>query len=196
MKRLKADCLLKVLDHNAQLREILARGDELQLPNWYVGAGFVAQTYWNRRHGFHLLQHIKDIDIAYFDDTDLSEASEHDHECRIQSLFPKVPLKFDVKNQARVHLWYAQRFGKSITPYRSTEDAINSWPTTATCVGIRSNGLELHLCAPFGLEDLLEMIVRPMSFPGFPGHPARRVSSGLDHGKQDASKAKETHRRV
>jgi len=50
----QAASLLEVLDHNAHLREILA-SDELQLPNWYVGSGFIAQTYWNHRHGFDLL---------------------------------------------------------------------------------------------------------------------------------------------
>jgi hypothetical protein len=35
-----------------------------------------------------------------------------------------------------------------------------------------------------------------LSFPGFPGHPTRRVSSGLVHGIEDDTQAEEAHRRV
>jgi hypothetical protein len=38
----------------------------------------------------------------------------------------------DVKNEARVHLWYERRFGRHLEPYRSTGDAIATWPTTAS----------------------------------------------------------------
>jgi uncharacterized protein len=70
----------------------------------------------------------------------------------------------EVQNEARVHRWYAGHFGYEIAPYESAEAAINSWPTTATCVGVRTasaGGLQLD--APFGLADLFNMIVRPNS---------------------------------
>ncbi|MDX2053370.1 MAG: RHS repeat-associated core domain-containing protein [Polyangiaceae bacterium] len=51
------------------------------------------------------------------------------------------------------------------------------------------NAITNHPDAVPGLGTIIESL----SFPGFPGHPAKRVSSELDHGKQDSSKAKETH---
>jgi hypothetical protein len=66
-----------------------------------------------------------------------------------------------VKNQARVHLWYRRKFGYGIAPYRSVEDAIATFPTTATAVGLRKVGIGYELCAPFGLTDLLGLVVRP-----------------------------------
>jgi hypothetical protein len=72
-----------------------------------------------------------------------------------------IPLEFDVKNQARVHLWYEKKFGYPIQPYRSVEAAINTWPTTATAIAARIDECGYKICAPFGLNDLLGMIVRP-----------------------------------
>jgi hypothetical protein len=40
------------------------------------------------------------------------------------------------------------------------EEAIATFPTTATAVGIRPAGDGLDACAPFGLDDLLAPIVR------------------------------------
>jgi uncharacterized protein len=70
-------------------------------------------------------------------------------------------MKLDVKNEARVHLWYQQRFGYAIEPCRSSADAIATFPTTATAVGVRRIHGEFECCAPFGLADLFGLIVRP-----------------------------------
>lgn len=65
-----------------------------------------------------------------------------------------------MKNQARVHIWYEDKFGYSIKPYTSTDEAITTFPTTATAVGIRPLDNRLALCAPYGLSDLLAPVVR------------------------------------
>ncbi|MBZ9792989.1 nucleotidyltransferase family protein, partial [Rhizobium sp. 3T7] len=67
----------------------------------------------------------------------------------------------DVKNQARVHSWYEAKFGYSIDPYTSTVEAITTFPTTAAAVGLRPGHANLELCAPYGLSDLLSVVVRP-----------------------------------
>ncbi len=153
--------LRDMLGHTEYLWNILSRGREIQLPNWYLGAGCITQTYWNYKHGYPVTKHIRDVDIAYYDPADLSETSERKHEDRIRSLFSDTSLQFDVKNQARVHLWYEKRFGYTISQYESVEDAINSWPTTATSIGLRFERFEQKIYAPFGLNDLFSMIVRP-----------------------------------
>ncbi|WP_425388940.1 nucleotidyltransferase family protein [Cytobacillus solani] len=59
-------------------------------------------------------------------------------------------------------MWYEKKFGFSIQPYVSLEDAIHSWPTTATSLGIRKEQSDLfNIYAPFNLDDLFSMIVRP-----------------------------------
>jgi|SRR5580700_8024572 hypothetical protein len=88
----------------------------------------------------------------------LAEAS---HERRLRDLFQHLPIKLDVKNEARVHLRYEDRFGYAIKPYLSSADAIATFPTTATAVGVRRICGKLECCTPFGLDDLFGLLVRP-----------------------------------
>jgi uncharacterized protein len=67
----------------------------------------------------------------------------------------------DAKNEARVHLGYGERFGRDIDAYHSTEEAIATWPTTASSVAVRYDREGFVVCAPFGLADLLGMVARP-----------------------------------
>jgi hypothetical protein len=147
-----------VLMENPDVRATLGWAAERGLPSWYLGAGGVVQTVWNRAHGFPPTHAIKDYDLVYFDPDDLSEATEHHYEADAREALG-VPV--DVTNEARVHLWYAERFGRAIQPYRSVEEAIATWPTTASSIGVRLELEDLKVCAPFGLRDLFSLVVRP-----------------------------------
>ena len=59
-------------------------------------------------------------------------------------------VEIEVRNEARVHLWYEQHFGMPATPYRSTEEAIATFPGQACCVGLRTAGGEDTVYAAFG----------------------------------------------
>ncbi|MDD9987701.1 MAG: nucleotidyltransferase family protein [Spirochaetaceae bacterium] len=152
--------LLALLRGNAVLWECLERVAELDLPDWYLGAGCVTQTVWNAAHGKPPGEDIDDHDLVYFDAGDLGEEAEDAVVTGAQEAVTGLPIRLDVKNQARVHLWYWQRFGYGIEPYRSTEAAIRTWPTTATAVGVRLTGGDPVVFAPFGLADLFGLVVR------------------------------------
>jgi uncharacterized protein len=153
--------LEKVLSKSATISGVLARAPELGLPGWYLGAGAVAQTVWNELHGFPLDTGIEDADLVYFD-PDLSYPAEDAFIQRGRQLFGSLAVAVEIRNEARVHLWYEQKFGKKIEPYSSSEDAINTWPATATAIGVRRDPSgEFIVYAPYGLNDLLGMIVRP-----------------------------------
>jgi uncharacterized protein len=163
---LQISCLQSMLERNASFRAVLQVAQELCLPGWYLGAGGVAQTVWNLLHGLESDTGIKDYDLVYFDGSDLIAESEDriesDVERHLSAMGPAVSaVTVDVKNEARVHLWYPERFGRDIEPYRSTEEAISTWPTTATSVGVRTCSEGFEVCAPYGLSDLLGMVVRP-----------------------------------
>ena len=147
---------------NPVLRAILEKLPAVRLPNYYVGAGCVTQTVWNYLSDRDLLSDINDVDVVYFDGTDVSSDTEARWSESVQSLFPGIPIEIDVKNEARVHLWYESHFGYPIQPYQSVEEAIDSWPTTATAIGVRleDDGF-LAVYAPYGLNDLFGMTVRP-----------------------------------
>lgn len=140
--------------------EVLRRAPVLDLPNWYVGAGAVAQTVWNELHGYPLDHGLKDCDLVYFD-PHLDARTQDAYRQRASELFASLPVEVELTNEARVHLWYREEFGRDIPPYLSTEDAINTWPTTATSVGVRYHAGLFHIYAPYGLDDLLGMVVRP-----------------------------------
>jgi hypothetical protein len=151
----------EILSANQVLGEALMLCREALPPNWYIGGGAIPQTVWNHYHGFDPNHEIKDLDIVYFDERDLTRATEERIEEELSGRFPDCPAKLDVTNEARTHLWYEQRFGRAIKPYTCTEDAIYTFPTTASAVGVAlSEGGELEIYAPHGLTDLLGMVVR------------------------------------
>jgi hypothetical protein len=94
------------LRQNFVLQELLSRFDEIELPDAWIVAGCMAQTVWNLSAGQPAECGIKDVDLVYFDSSDLSGETEASHGQRVFSLFA-----LDVKNEARVHLWYERRFG-------------------------------------------------------------------------------------
>ncbi len=152
--------LAEMLRKNLTLWECLVRLAALKLPSSYLAAGCIAQTIWNSAHGKAPESGIVDYDLVYYDPDDISLEGEQALEREAGLLVADIPVRLDVKNQARVHLWYSQRFGYDIQPYLSTEDAIGMWPTTATAVGVRMGDRELEIFAPFGLDDLFNLIVR------------------------------------
>lgn len=134
-------------------------------PEAWLAAGCVNQLVWNHLSGQPATAHFKDWDIVYFD-PDLRASSEADWRARLQTAFPTLTL--DVKNQARVHLWYSERFGaaQATQPLASIAEALQTWPTTATATAARWHQSLWHqgrweILAPFGLEDLFSARVRP-----------------------------------
>jgi uncharacterized protein len=154
--------LADLLGRNPVVAAVLARGPSLGLPGLYLGAGCVVQSVWNALHGYDPAYGIDDYDLVYFDASDLSAEAEASAGRAARELLADLgPVTLDVTNEARVHLWYEQEFGVPLAPYTSSEDAIASWPMTASSIGVRTEGGRLVVCAPFGLDDLFAMVVRP-----------------------------------
>lgn len=153
--------LEKLLFDHPFIRHVFNRWEKLDLPDTWLVAGSIAQAVWNDIHGFDPKFGLKDIDIIYFDKDDLSEMREKETALFIHELFADLQVKFEVKNQARVHLWYEDKFGYSIESFSSSKQAISMFPTSATSLGIRPLGKSLEIYAPYGLDDLMGLIVRP-----------------------------------
>jgi uncharacterized protein len=155
------DLLRPILARSPIVTTVIDRWSEIALPDCWLVAGCLAQTVWNDAFGLPPTHGISDIDLVYFEGGDLSAETEAGHAERIRPLFADLGLWIDVKNEARVHLWYAEKFGSAQAPYVSTEDAISTFPTTATAIGVQPRADGLHVFAPYGLSDLLGLIVRP-----------------------------------
>ncbi|KAI8261754.1 hypothetical protein K4K53_000170 [Colletotrichum sp. SAR 10_77] len=139
-----------------------SKGLSLNLPNWYLAAGAVSQTIWNHMSGLPATTGIHDYDLVYFDDTDLSWAAEDAAIQRGRTLFADIPAEVEIRNQARVHLWYEAKFGAPCPRHESVEAGIDSWIATSAMIGVRveADG-EWRVYAPRGLSDFFNMVVRP-----------------------------------
>jgi uncharacterized protein len=94
--------LEKILAKSSAITEILMKASELNLPNWYLGAGAIAQTVWNELHGYPLDQGIKDCDLVYFDQ-DIRSETQDLYIQKSKELFTSLPVQVEATNEARVH---------------------------------------------------------------------------------------------
>ncbi len=153
--------LLELVTQNPTVVEVLGRAELLDLPGWYLTAGCIFQTVWNVLDGKDPEYGIRDYDLLYFDDRDLSWEAEDDVITRSAELFAGCGGEVEVRNEARVHLWYEGKFGVPCAPFRSTEAAIGCFAATACCVGVRTSASGMDVYAPFGVEDLFAFVLRP-----------------------------------
>ena len=122
---------------------------------------------------------IKDYDLGYFDGSDLSYEAEDAVIRRVAAAFDE-PLRsrVEVRNQARVHLWFEAHFGEAYAPLSSIAEALERFASPMFAVGVRL-GLDgrLHIEAPFGLSDLFALKLRPN--PLRPNRGFERVAASV-----------------
>jgi len=141
---------------NAALLEILP---SLGLNQGHLTAGCLFQEVWNHRAGRPVGWGIRDYDVFYFDDRDLSFEAEDAVICRVRQATAHLAVEVEVRNQARVHLWYPQRFGPGYPQLRSARDGIDRYLVACTCIGIElATGM---LYTPNGLAELEAGMLRP-----------------------------------
>jgi uncharacterized protein len=133
---------------------ILKPVEALSIEDCWVGAGLIRNAIWNRLHGrpVELLLN-SDVDVVYWDPDNADPERDIAIEKRLFEKYADIP--WSVHNQARMH----ERNGDE--PYRNTEDAIRSWPETATAIAARLSGHRVEMLAPHGIQDLVNLIVRP-----------------------------------
>jgi hypothetical protein len=132
-----------------------------KIPDAWLGAGTIFQNVWNRMHGYEVNTYIKDIDILYWDDKDLSWDTENDYMQTLTKALSNITIPVDVKNIARIHLWYEARFGIPKTEYFSVQDSISTWPVIGACMAMRMQDGVIEFIAPYGFQDMFSLRVRP-----------------------------------
>lgn len=144
------EIFISILKQNNDLMTILEYIFELELPNFYIAAGSIFQTIWNYYDNKPLNFGIKDIDIIYYDSSNISKESEKELEDKIINHFKELGLnyEFDVHNEARMHLWKKNNENKDINQYRNSEDAIDQWIATVHLTGATITERVLSLKCP------------------------------------------------
>lgn len=171
--------LADILRASPRLMTVLETAHALDLPDWMIFSGAVYQTAWNALTGRDADHGIKDYDLGYFD-PDTSWDTEDLAIKRARTAFA-APLDglVEVRNQARVHLWFEQRFGEPYAPLANTAEALTRFvsPTFAVGACLKPNG-EIEIIAPFGLDDVFALRIRP--------NPLQPRSSSFDRTARSA----------
>ena len=151
-----------ILRATPSLMQVLRTARELDLPDWLVFSGAVYQPVLNHLTGRPADYGIKDFDLAYFDPSDTSYDAEDVVIRRVAAAFDE-PLRslVEVRNQARVHLWFETKFGEPYLPLSGSAEALKRFVSTINAVGVRLDPDDrLVIEAPFGLGDLFALQLR------------------------------------
>ena len=145
------------------LMRVMETARELALPDWLLVSGAVYQPVLNHLTGRAPDYGLKDYDLAYFDAADMSYAAEDVVIRRVAAAFaPPLRELVEVRNQARVHVWFEGRFGEPYAPLGCSADALERFVSATFAVGVRLEPQDrLAILAPFGLDDLFALRMRP-----------------------------------
>ncbi|WP_417900426.1 nucleotidyltransferase family protein [Bacillus haimaensis] len=149
--------IIRIIEQDPWMMDILKTVRTLDLPDWWVCAGFVRSKIWDTLHNFKGKTELPDIDVIYFDPEMRDEDTEKELEAKLATIHPGIP--WSVKNQVRMHQV------NNLAPYSSSVDAISKFPETATALGVKLDKDDsVMLAAPCGVEDVLGLKLRPTEF--------------------------------
>ncbi|MET0274184.1 MAG: nucleotidyltransferase family protein [Phenylobacterium sp.] len=161
-----------ILRRSEPLMRVMETARDLDLPDWLIFSGAIYQRVLNDRTGRDLDYGIKDYDLGYFD-PDISWDAEDAAIRRVAEAFePPLREMVEVRNQARVHVWFEGKFGETYGPLIHTAEAVSRFVSPLFAVGVRLEPDDrMTIVAPFGLEDLFALRLRPN-----PGRPIREFA--------------------
>lgn len=149
--------ILELIKEDQWMMDILKATQTLNLPDWWVCAGFVRTKIWDTLHHFQRRTPLPDIDVIYFDLSSIDEKEEKRLESMLHLLLPDT--SWSVKNEARMHI------RNHLPPYSSSVDAISKFPETASALGVKLDEKDnVVLTAPHGIDDAVNLQVRPTPF--------------------------------
>ena len=154
---LTTERLIDIAMTNPANAEILKRLPALGLNQCMLTAGCLFQAVWNHQAAQPVAWGIKDYDVFYFDE-DVSWEAENDVIQAAGELFRDLDVSIEIKNQARVHLWYGERFGRPYPQLHSARQGVDRYLVAGTCIGLDIATGEVY--APYGLDDVEHGVLR------------------------------------
>lgn len=68
--------VIELIKQDEWMMEVLKAAKILNLPDWWICAGFVRSKIWDKLHNFSHRTNTLDVDVIYFDDTNIDELEE------------------------------------------------------------------------------------------------------------------------
>lgn len=147
--------LIKMVKEDKWMMSVLGEADKLNLPDWMIGAGFLRNKVWDRLHGFEReIADTSDIDLVYYN-RENTEQIDRELSSKMEGV---LGLRWEIVNQSYTHKWHDREI-----PYINSAEALSEWVETPTCVAITLLNGEPIIIAPHGIDDLVNLIVRPIS---------------------------------
>lgn len=160
--QVQVETVKAIIRRQPVLMTILERLRDMALPDPLLGSGAIYNSVWNELTGKPPLTGIKDADVVYFDDSDLSYEAEDRVIRRAAEVFGDLPLPVEVRNQARVHLWFPQKFGTPYPQLRSSAEMMDYFASKTHAVSARLEDDDaISVFAPFGLDDVFSFRITP-----------------------------------
>lgn len=172
------DALEVIIRGEPVLMEVLAGLREDGLPEGLLVAGALYNAAWNALSGRPTLHGVNDLDVFYFDASDIGYDAEDVVIRRLAARFGHLPVPVQVRNQARVHLWFPEKFGTAFTPLSSAGEMLGRYAAKTHAVAARLEADDsLTILAPFGLDDIFSFRLVPnpalANQPGYEKKAAR-----------------------
>ena len=134
---------------------VLNEAESTHLPDWMIGAGFLRNKVWDHLHGIKReVADTNDIDLIYYDASNQNEGSD---KALSKQMSGKLGLEWEIVNQAYSHKWHNREI-----PYNNSTEALAEWIETPTCVAVTLENGVPKIIAPHGIDDLVNLIVRPI----------------------------------
>jgi hypothetical protein len=143
----------QLIESDKWMMQVLHAAEELDLPDWWIGAGFLRNKVWNTIEGNNSHSN-SDVDLVYFNSEDIQPETDWSYDEMMSQDYPIAD--WEIRNQARMHT------KNNFEPYISTADGISNWVETATCTAVKLENGKLKLLFCHGIDDLVNLVARPI----------------------------------
>jgi hypothetical protein len=166
------DRFIDIIRADPGVSAVLAAMRTFDAPDLWLVSGALFQTVWNVLDGHPRGHGLDDYDLFYFD-SDTSEEAEDAWIRKAATHFAFADHRVELRNQARVHLWYPQKFGLAYPKLASSCDGVDQFLVQASVVAVRQPApIALDVYNPLGLDDMFDRVLRPN--PLWKGPPRRQ----------------------
>lgn len=145
--------ITSLIENDTWMMDVLRAAEHLNLPDWWIGAGFLRNKIWNYIEDIES-KPTRDVDLVYFDKENTLAEIDHHYDEKMKEDYPFA--EWEIRNQARMH--YVDNF----EPFTSTADGISHWVETATCIAVKLVNGKLKFLFCHGTDDLYNLVARPI----------------------------------